>query len=162
MYYAVHAAGVDPGLVHTGVVGVEFDPLRKKVRVDHEVILGPDVDAVKQAIEAKHPRDTPVFIEGYRPRSAFDTDAKMVVAVSEMKKATGGMVIANTGVKKVIRRRLMQELGMWKFATASNHQDLRSAAYILLYGMVKDPQLNEVLAEFVRDHLAGEPWSVVQ
>jgi len=101
-----------------------------------------------------------VFIEGYRPRSHFAGDQKMVTAVNEMRKMTGGMALLNEGVKKVIRPELMRLLDVWSFSTATHHQDLRSAARIALYGMVKTPWMNQVLADLVRDHLEGDTWKV--
>jgi hypothetical protein len=54
----------------------------------------------------------------------------------------------------------MELLGVWKFKTPTHHQDLRSAARILLLGMFKDPQLNKLIADIVRSHLRGKDWSV--
>ena len=84
----------------------------------------------------------------------------MVTAVSEMRKATGGKVLLNEGVKKVIRPELMKLLHVWLFSTKTHHQDLRAAARIGLFGMVKDEHLNRVLADIVRDHLDGCDWKV--
>jgi UDP-glucose 6-dehydrogenase len=84
----------------------------------------------------------------------------MAKAVSDMRAASKGKVLDNTGVKTLIRRRLMELLGVWRFATPTNHDDLRSAARIALLGMLKDEQHNKLLADVVRDHLAGETWEV--
>jgi hypothetical protein len=56
----------------------------------------------------------------------------------------------------------MELLGVWKFHTVTNHQDLRSAARIALYGMVKSETLNKVLYSVVDDHLVGRAWRVHQ
>jgi hypothetical protein len=74
-----------------------------------------------------------------------------------MPKAT---VVLNTGVKKIVKRPLMELLGVWSFATGTHHQDLRSAARIALYGMLKHEPLNRLLSDVVRDHLRGEDWDV--
>jgi len=143
-------------LVHTGLVSMEFDRARKWVAVGHAVIDGPDVQAAKQWV---YPADA-VFIEGYRARSNFSTDQRMVTAVSEFRKELGGTVLQNTGVKKVVKSPLMELLGVWKFSTPTHHQDLRSAARIALLGMLKDDILNKLITDVVADHLAGRPWDV--
>lgn len=162
-----HVVGVDPGLVHTGVVSMVFDPIHHEVYVDHEAVLGPDATAVAVwAMGRRTKKVQPyfmrpdIFIEDYRPRSAFNTDRRMGEAVRNMRDATKGKVLDNTGVKKVVRRGLMQLLGVWSFNTVTHHQDLRSAARIALLGMLKDEQHNQLLADVVRDHLAGNTWAV--
>lgn len=157
----IHVVGIDPGLVHTGVVRLMFWPTEKRVEIEHAVFSGTKAQPVKDWVEAPGIRVRPrVFVEGYRPRSHLATDQKMVTAVSEMRKATGGKVLLNEGVKKVIRPELMKLLNVWLFSTPTHHQDLRAAARIGLYGMVKEPYLNQVLADLVRDHLDGHDWQV--
>lgn len=152
----VTVAGIDPGLVHTGVVSMTFDRTIKTVWVASYVIDGPDAAAVKAVLE---PRAV-VFIEGYRPRSNFSTDARMAAAVTDMRKATGGAVLQNMGVKKIVKSPLMEMLHVWKFDQVTHHQDLRSAARIALFGMLKDDHLNQLLTTVVADHLSGEDWDV--
>lgn len=154
-----HVVGVDPGLVHTGVVRLMFSPGLKRVEVQHAAIAGPDVAAVRRFAHSEPmPR---VFIEKYQPRSHLSTDARMTVAVAEMKAAMpGSEVLLNTGVKKVVRKPLMEMLKCWSFPTTTHHQDLRSAARIALYGMLKDEEMNWLLANIVRDHLTGVAWDV--
>ena len=163
-----HVVGIDPGLVHTGVVELVFSPKLKKVQVQHEAVSGPDAAAVKDFIT--RPVTDPdlwrggpprIFIEKYQPRSHLNTDARMTVAVAEMKAALpGSEVLLNTGVKKVVRRPLMEILQCWSFPTVTHHQDLRSAARIAIYGMLKDEQMNRLLADIVRDRLDGVAWDV--
>lgn len=156
-----HVVGVDPGLVHTGVVSLLFKSDHRTIHIAHEAIAGPDVSAVKSWMLRQYYAPKPfIFIEGYRPRSHFDSDARMTDAVNQMKRGLGGQVLNNTGVKKVIRRPLMELLGCWKFSTVTHHQDLRSAARIALLGMVKDEWLNKLLTTVVSDHLAGAAWHV--
>jgi hypothetical protein len=152
---------VDPGLVHTGVVELVFDSARKDLEIIPTTVVGPDADAVRQVVNPKPWNQRAVFIEGYRPRSNFGTDQRMVVAVKEMKDALrGAIVLNNTGVKKVVKKPLMQLLEVWSFPTVTHHQDLRSAARIALLGMLKDPALNRLLSDMVRDHLKGGGWNV--
>lgn len=163
-----HVVGVDPGLVHTGCVSLAFIPNLREINVEHEAIAGPDAAAVnlfpanawgalRHNISYVKPS---IFIEGYRPRSSFNTDKRMVEAVASIRKTTMGKVLDNTGVKKVVKQPLMELLGCWKFGTVTHHQDLRSAARIALLGMLRDEEMNRLIADVVRDHLNGRTWQV--
>lgn len=153
-----HVAGIDPGLVHTGVVLLTFDKKQRVLEVDHEAVVGPDAVRVKQFFGATRPD---IYIEGYRTRSNFGTDTQMVQAVSDFRRALpGSVVLQNTGVKKVVRRPLMELLGVWSFPTVTHHQDLRSAARIALLGMLREDHTNRLLADVVCDHLKGRTWNV--
>ena len=162
MTHSTHVVGVDPGLVHTGVVSMFFRPDLQQIIVDYEAVLGPDGSAVARLIDRwKIAAVKPdIWIEGYRPRSNLNSDKRMVEAVSEIRKATRGKVLDNTGVKKVVKQPLMELLGVWKFATPTHHQDLRSAARIAILGMLKDPDQNRLIADIVKAHLAGTPWTI--
>lgn len=158
-----HVVGVDPGLVHTGVVSVLFMPEDKAVEVEHEVILGPNAQAVGKAVDlwAHQRTERPQgWIEGYRSRSNLNSDARMIKAVADIRAATRFKVLDNTGVKKVVKQPLMELLGVWQFATPTHHQDLRSAARIAILGMLKDPDQNRLIADIVKAHLAGTPWTI--
>lgn len=144
--------GIDPGIVHTGVV-------RFHIRDDFTctvsayVVEGLDVDEIASRCSSAEA----VFIEAYRPRSHMAYDSRMVKGVAEIHKAIpGSKLINNTGVKKVIRQMLMQHLGLWDFPISTHHQDLRSAAYILLYGMVKNPEYNNILTSLVGGNSSTE------
>jgi hypothetical protein len=156
-----HIIGIDPGIVHTGVVSMAFDPVDQEINVDHEVILGPDGGAVRAAIQIMSSKNAAIFIEGFRARSNLSHDKEMTEAVARMRAATGGTVLDNTGIKKVVRTSVLQLLGVWKFSTPTHHDDLRSAARIAVLGMLRTPELNELLADVVRDHIQGRTWTVV-
>jgi hypothetical protein len=162
-----HVVGIDPGLVHTGCVLMTFAPEYRTIVTSHEAIAGPDTAAVNDFITQPMPHAVTwggglphVFIEDYRPRSNLATDKRMLEAVREMRKATGGLVLNNAGVKKVVKRPLLELLGMWRFTTVTHHQDLRSAARIAVLGMLKDPFMNQLLADVVLAHVEGKPWSI--
>lgn len=153
--------GIDPGLVHTGVVKMTFTLPDKTVFIDHKVVLGPNAEEVKEWLDQDKDPLRHIFIEKYQPRSHFSGDSRMVTAVSEMAKALpGSKIILNTGVQKVVRPRLMKLLGLWLWPTATNHQDLRAASYIALYGMLKNPELNDLLANLVGSDIIGDPWVI--
>lgn len=156
-------AGIDPGIVHTGVVTLAFLPDKKQVFVAHEVIDGPDAKAAAQAVDELSPqRGVPVhiFIEGYRSRSNLGHDKDMLNAVADFRRETKGTVLDNTGVKKIVLPSVLQVLGAWHFSTPTHHQDLRSAARIAVLGMMKDPDMNRLLADVIRDHIDGKPWTI--
>jgi hypothetical protein len=100
------------------------------------------------------------FIEAYRPRSNFRHDTEMAALCQEIRKQTGGKLLGNTGIKKVVRAGLLGRLQSFKFATNTNHSDLESAARIAVLGMLKNKELNQVLSDFIQDTVAGTIWSV--
>jgi hypothetical protein len=142
---------------------MRFDETHRTVTVQHAVVRGPDVDKVKEwikSIEQPGPRPH-IFIEKYAPRQRLNTDERMVKAdAAFLIGLRGCKMIRNTGSKQVVKQELMQLLGVWQFSTPTHHQDLRSAARIGLFGMMKDPPLNAWLADVVRDTLDGNPWEV--
>ena len=163
MLSIAHVIGIDPGLVHTGCVSMRFDETHRIVTVQHAVVRGPDVDKVKEWIKSlEQPGPRPhIFIEKYAPRQRLNTDERMVKAdAAFLTGLRGCKMIRNTGSKQVVKQELMQLLGVWQFSTPTHHQDLRSAARIGLFGMMKDPPLNAWLADVVRDTLDGNPWEV--
>lgn len=162
-----HVVGVDPGLVHTGVVSLVFTPADRKIFVAHEAVAGLDGQAVNLAIANNWHSSLgsyvkpDIYIEGYRPRSNLNSDKRMVEGVAKIKATLpGSTVLLNTGVKKVVKKDLMELLGVWSFSTVTHHQDLRSAARIALLGMLKDEEMNRLIADIVRDHLKGRDWHV--
>jgi hypothetical protein len=155
---STHIVGVDPGLVHTGVVRLWFEPRHREITVDHYVVLGPDGKVVNQWVRQEpHPE---IFIEGYRPRSNLNSDERMVKGVAAIALATKGKVLNNTGVVKVVKPQLLELIGAWRFSTPTHHQDLRSAARIAVLGMLKNDTHNALLTSVVRDHLRGRTWRV--
>jgi hypothetical protein len=151
--------GIDPGLVHTGLVSLLFSDDNRTINLQDRVIAGPDARAVRASIPLLGAKPVK-FIEGYRPRSNFYGDNKMVQTVAEMAREIGAIVVPNMGAKQIVRQPLMELLGVWKFSTVTHHQDLRAAARIAIFGMLKDDELNEVIAGVVRDHVDGRTWRI--
>lgn len=144
----LHVIGIDPGLVHTGVVEISLDTESLKLETNHVLINGPDAGAVAEWVYRRP--EPAVFIEKYRPRSHYGTDERMVKAEAAFKQAMPKAVLLdNTGVLKVVSQDLLESIGLWRFATPSHHQDLRSAARVALLGMLRDPEMNRQLARFV-------------
>ena len=162
MMSVAHVIGIDPGLVDTGVVAMTFKPNLKTLWVEHNVSPGTDFTGLADSIyRPGAPRPTAVFIEKYRPRLTLNSDVRMVQAEQDLKRAIpDAKILQNMGIKRVIPQTLMEVFGVWTWPTVTHHQDLRSAARIALLGMVKEPRLNAVTADVVRDHLEGRPWRV--
>lgn len=162
--YSPTVIGVDPGLVHTGIVMLDFDIEKSQLTVDHRMVKG--LNSVQARIDVatmtKHkPYPTiDIFIEWYRPRSNFSVDERMIQANSEFARDLGGFLLRNTGVKKIVTQELMELAHVWSFPTKTHHQDLRSAARIALLGMMLDPALNKVLYTFATDNTKGRTWNV--
>ena len=139
-----------------------FKPGLKVLSVEHKVVPGTNAEAVAEWVFDSSIIFAPkVFVEKYTPRLKMDSDSRMVAMEQDLRRELyGALFLPNTGVKRVISQQLMEALGVWSFRTPTHHQDLRSAARIALLGMVKDPGLNRVMADVVRDHLEGKPWVV--
>ena len=141
-----------------------FVPEVRNIVINSAVFAGPDATAVALWL-AKHwsygRPPTATFIEQYRPRVGYAQDVRMVEAQQKFRGAMKrAKFINNTGSKKVVKRELMELLGVWKFSTPTHHQDLRSAARIAVFGMLKDDELNAVVTAVVKDHLDGRTWHV--
>lgn len=156
-----HVVGIDPGLVDTGVVSMVFKPNLKTLIIEHTVLPGTDFSGLVDWIYQPGRSRPTVFVEKYRPRLKLDSDVRMVQAEQELRRALpDAQFLQNMGVKRVIPQTLMEVFGVWSWPTVTHHQDLRSAARIALLGMVKEPRLNAVIADVVRDLLEGKPWRV--
>ena len=159
-------AGIDPGIVNTGIVVYHIHLNIRTIFVYHTAIVGCDVQDIR-AYLAQYAMDGPwpwtyLFVEAYRPRSHFDTDARMGAAVNDIKRmGTNVYALDNTGVKNVVSRSLLELLNSWNFSTKSNHQDVRSAARIAILGMLKNETLNKMLAQIVFSEINDDhKWDV--
>lgn len=161
-----HVIGVDPGLVHTGVVHLWFDVGLKKIDLTTSVFDGLNPRGLRDEILDKMVVGSWLhycMVEDYKPRKVLNTDRDMVQFIGALKTETRGYAVKyydNMGVKQVVRRPLMELLHVWSFSTKTHHQDLRSAARIALFGMLKSDDLNEILTRVVIDHLNGDTWIV--
>ena len=156
--------GIDPGLVHTGVVIATFTTTNRQIDVDYHVIAGHDhAVQVKALLKALRIQSAADFVEGYKDRGTnTKQDQLMRQVMSEFRnELPGATVINNMGVKQVVRRPLLRVLGMDKFPT-THHQDLESAGRILVFGMLKDPDLNNLLTQVLTDHIDGIGWKVLR
>ena len=158
--------GIDPGIVNTGIVVYHICPRVRLINVAHTAIVGCDVQDIQTYLR-QCGMDGPLpwtylFVEAYRPRSHFDTDARMGAAVNDIKRmGTNIYALDNSGVKNVVSRALLELLNSWNFSTKSNHQDVRSAARIAILGMLKNETLNRLLAQVVFSKINGDSEWVV-
>ena len=152
---AFSVAGIDPGLVHTGIVQIIFNKgsLSSKPGIFVHPTLVTSRGCLDKAIS--NTRADHCFIEQYRPRAHFKTDSGMIALVNEIRalcQASNNIVnvevISNTGSKAVIRKELLKRLMLLKLGN-SHHQDLEAAARIAIWGMLKNSSLNRELATFV-------------
>jgi hypothetical protein len=157
-------AGVDPGIVHTGLVVLEFDVENMQYRHQHAVIDGLDAPATADALDElirPHSRVVAdVFVEKYRVRSGFSNDERMIQANKDFRIELRGHMLPNTGVKQVVSADLLRLLDIYQFPQVTHHQDLRSAARIAVLGMLLDTQHNSTLYRYVTDTLDGRTWDV--
>lgn len=158
--------GIDPGIVHTGVVVASFDDVAQQILVEHVVIEGKGhPTAARAALESmgySRNLNTYKFIETYRERgTAYSTNPQMRKLVQDFAdQFPKAVLVDNTGSKQVVKPHLLRLLGLEKFP-ATHHQDLQAAARILVYGALKDSLLNQLLSLVVRDHLDGQTWTVI-
>lgn len=154
-------AGIDPGLVHTGLVVLEFSEDHTELSTSHAVIDGLDPGKTRAELDVLiRPRTVnsiDIFIERYRPRSGFATNDRMMWANTSFPSVVGGAAIQNTGVLNVVRRPLLELLGLWKFQQTTHHDDLRSAARVAILGMMRDDHLNRVLYDYTTHTLEDTP-----
>lgn len=161
--------GIDPGIVHTGIVAYGLCTHRpNRFPMIYRVIDTEDADAedrvklitdgVSRFLEDMLPplaslnyatAETPmlIFIEDYRSRASSNKpDAQMREIVSALRRLLPlANVVDNTGSKKIARPALMQQLGLNTFR-ATHHQDLQAASRIMIYGALKQDNLNALLA----------------
>ena len=146
--------GIDPGIVHTAAVMLVIRPLSRTVVTVNLVVDGikpAELDKMIRWVNS-NPLVDRVFIEKYRPRSNLHHDMDMIAGVDYLKRGCyDSEVLDNTGVVKTIRPNLLKLLNLWDFQQKTHHQDLRSAARIMLLGMLKDPEINETMYHIVND-----------
>ena len=156
--------GIDPGIVHTAGVMLSIFPHMRVLRAVPFVVDGIEPNELDKMITWANYSPVPngVFIEKYRPRSNLHHDMDMIAAVDYLKRGCNhSEVLDNTGVVKVIRPGLLKLLNLWDFPLRTHHQDLRSAARIMLLGMLKDPEINEMMYLIVNDIQANASmWNI--
>ena len=151
----IEIVGIDPGLIHTGLVHMMLDT--EASTLSHTEVL---YDGMPEEEIADYVRGLPalahVYMEAYRTRSAWNSDPEMQAGIARIKKAAPRVeIVTNMGVKKVVTNELMKLLGVYTFSQKSHHQDLRSAARIGLMGALKVEPFNRALYKIATKKLEG-------
>lgn len=161
----MHVVGIDPGLRDTGVVLISFDTNKRTVTstafvVDGQVLKA-DASIIQQWLHRQGARAAHVFVEKYVPRPGMSTSPDMLVLENLLRAATSNAVLVrNTGVKQVVTLPVLRLLHLYTYDIPTNHDDLRAAARIAVYGMMKDRTLNSLLADVISAELDGNPWTI--
>lgn len=145
----------------TAIICDEFQPDDKTVHTHHQVFSGVPAQEVADYVDTF--KADSVYVEDYDPRSHFNNDVKMVQSVGALRLVLPDAVLVdNAGVTTIVKPALLRYLQAWSFSTPTHHQDLRSAARIAVYGMLKNKSgQRELLTLAVKDHLKGAGWNVV-
>ena len=147
--------GIDPGLVDSGAVQLTFVEEAKALYIWYETFRYPVLPDISS-------HNHYIFIEDYTPRSHFENDPKMQQLVRDIKQKTGGKVIRNQGVKKVITPQVLKAFQCDRFTGGSNHSDLQSAARIGLLGAARTDEGNRLIFNYLSDYVQGKPWAVAK
>lgn len=153
-------AGVDPGVVHTGTVVLEIDVRLGTVHSWSRAFDRAPATEIADHLHGFKPDS--IYIEDYNPRQNFNNDVRMVQAVGSLRQAMPrATVVDNAASTTLVTRDLMELLGVWNFNTPTHHQDLRSAARIALFGMLKNKDgQREFLSDLVHMYLKGRKFDV--
>lgn len=156
--------GVDPGIVHTGVVALTLQPVERRVTVDSRIIYGADINSLVISVRAIAPVWSRMYVEGYRDRGTVNQmNNKMRVFEQEIRREwRKAQILENMGVKKIVTTPMMKAFGVWKMPH-TNHRDLQAAARIALFGAIKQkdqPELNRIIYEYLTDYRGGRPWQL--
>ncbi len=161
--------GIDPGVIHTGCVALEFDTADRTIDVYYALINGVDVNDVGDWVDGFQ---GPMFIEDYNPGNYGREDKKMSEALGRLKMTFEPMedpivkYVDNAGINTLITPALLRVFGVASFPVSTHHNDLVSAAKIALLGMLqdKDAGLRELVSSVIRDELwgPGHSWFVTQ
>lgn len=161
----MHIVGIDPGLRDTGTVLLSFDTHHRTIVTRAFVVDGQalkaDASIIRNWLDSLEVQQPRVFIEKYVPRPGMTTSPDMLALENLIRVSlVNTKLVRNTGVKQMVPREVLTLLGLWSFSIQTNHDDLRAAARIAVYGMMKNPTLNTLLADVISDELDEQPWMV--
>ena len=156
--------GIDPGIVHTGLVELNWDFHNQELRINARSVDGiteQSVIELQKRIKQCMWRKSNIIVEEYRPKSHFSTDTKMVEGQAMLKlRLPSAKIINNSGVKSIVTKELLQLLDLYDWPT-THHNDLRSAARIALLAMLRDERANNRLAKFVETALNNKAAIII-
>ena len=157
--------GIDPGIVHTGLVELGWDFHSQELRIIARSVDGiteQSVIELRRCIQRRLWRKSNIIVEEYRPKSHFSSDTKMVEGQAMLKlHLPSAKIINNSGVKSIVTKELLQLLDLYDWSTTTHHNDLRSAARIALLAMLRDERANNRLAKFVEAALNNKAAIII-
>ena len=157
--------GIDPGIVHTGLVELSWDFHNQELRITARSVDGiteQSVIELRRCIQRRVWRKSNIIVEEYRPKSHFSSDTKMVEGQAMLKlHLPSAKIINNSGVKSIVTKELLQLLDLYDWSTTTHHNDLRSAARIALLAMLRDERANNRLAKFVEAALNNKAAIII-
>lgn len=159
--------GIDPGVVHTGCVALEFDSDARAIDVRYAVLSGVNATQISDWIG---PDRGSIFVEDYNPSNYAREDKKMSEAMGRLKAEIPPSddpivrYIDNAGVNTLIPVAVQQCFGVFKFPVTTHHNDLNSAGKVALLGMLQDKGmvLRGLVSNVVLHELRHHPWAVTQ
>lgn len=142
--------GIDPGIKNTGAVAMTLTKRGGFVDYDvtYEALPGSDLESIQEYCSHYAYDDfglEHVYVEKYRDRgTTFRTHGAMRQLEVLIKRTIPKVeLIDNTGIKNIVTTEMLKLLGMWDFSDKrTHHQDIRSAARIMLYGALEVEDLN--------------------
>ena len=168
--------GIDPGIHDTALTTIELDftarriqpttvvwenvtTIEKRVITVQENFLAELYDKIQQQ---KSQGLSLVGIEGYRQRGLDPKQDQMMIDLIQVinRHLFGSEIVDNTGIKNVVTQPLLKLFHCHRFSK-TNHSDSKSAARVALRLGISIPVINELLSEYVDDHLYKEkPWEL--
>lgn len=164
--------GVDPGIIDTGLVRIDLNPIEREWSVTAQVLhkmvqhqnQAVTIDESALLLTSVLSMGSLAGVEGYRPRGRNQVqDRMMTTLVQRIDKIKGFEVVENTGIKQVVTPATLKLFKVDRFDLPTNHADLKSAARVALLRGYKDPVANEIICMFFEDMLypEGSPWQLV-
>lgn len=148
-------AGIDPGVVDTGWTVLEISTNRLEYSIYSGAFTGKCVQRLND-LTALRDKDTRLFIEKYVPRNTFSTSQSMVELQQDLRGVfPRADFVNNQGSKQIVTDTMLRTLGLFTFEQVTHHQDIRSAARIMLFGALKDELLNRELARLLINVIDG-------
>ena len=139
--------GIDPGLQDTGLVELTIphdtaEPITSK----DFVVKGINVQEIAQRVGAWD-----AFVEDYRVRSGFSTNSAMMKGIGELKQVLPRLtIVPNQDSKFVVSNEMLKLLGLYNSPVKSNHQDIRAAKRIALFGLIREnSEMNTLIARHI-------------
>ena len=165
LFRSLQVFGINPGIVHTGLVELNWDFHNQELRITARSVDGiteQSVIELRRCIQRRVWRKSNIIVEEYRPKSHFSSDTKMVEGQAMLKlHLPSAKIINNSGVKSIVTKELLQLLSLYDWSTTTHHNDLRSAARIALLAMLRDERANNRLAKFVEAALNNKAAIII-